>query len=111
VQPLAVRNANANPPGPHGSPSDTGADRGASCSSNQIGDNVSTSYTRSVVGCDPRARKPVYDQLRQLISDDEPVTFLYQNQSFIPSRKTLNGMSPTAFARPSWNVYDWNWSA
>ncbi|HLQ04949.1 MAG TPA: ABC transporter substrate-binding protein, partial [Verrucomicrobiae bacterium] len=66
---------------------------------------------RTQGGCGQAARKALYDRLQVTLLDAQPVLLLYQPITFIASDRTLRGISPTAYARPQWNLAQWNWAA
>ena len=70
---------------------------------------------RSVAGCDPAARKPLYEQFQQLLADDQPFTFLYSANTIAAINKRLRNMTPSPWAGSSpyvtWGIKDWTVSS
>src|SRR5262249_29595600 len=66
---------------------------------------------RTVSGCDPAARKGYYEQIKQILADEQPFTFLYTAKTAVFINKRLQGaqMSPWAGASPfiAWSILDW----
>lgn len=62
-------------------------------------------------GCDPAARKAAYEQIQQILADEQPFTFLYTAKSgvFISKRLQNVQISPFAGATPfiAWGIRDW----
>lgn len=66
---------------------------------------------RTLAGCDPAARKALYDRLQVTLMEDQPVLLLYQPVTFIAHDRGLRGIAPTVYARPQWNLAEWSWGA
>jgi peptide/nickel transport system substrate-binding protein len=66
---------------------------------------------RAAPGCDPAARKVYYEQLQQILADDQPFTFLYTARTVVFINKRLQNVqiSPWAGASPfiAWGIKDW----
>lgn len=66
---------------------------------------------RTAPGCDPTVRKTYYEQLQQILADDQPFTFLYTARSGVFINKRLQNVqiSPWAGASPfiAWSIKDW----
>jgi peptide/nickel transport system substrate-binding protein len=66
---------------------------------------------RTAPGCDPGVRKTYYEQLQQILADDQPFTFLYTAKSGVFINKRLQNVqiSPWAGASPfiAWSIKDW----
>jgi peptide/nickel transport system substrate-binding protein len=67
---------------------------------------------RTASSCGPVQRKPIYEQLQQVIADDQPCTFLYSARDpvFINRRVQNVSISPWVTAGPyvQWNITDWS---
>jgi peptide/nickel transport system substrate-binding protein len=66
---------------------------------------------RTVPGCNPTARKVYYEQIQQILADEQPFTFLYTARSVVFINKRLQNvqMSSWAGATPfiAWGIKDW----
>jgi len=66
---------------------------------------------RTAPGCDPAARKVYYEQIQQVLADDQPFTFLYTAKSgvFINKRPQNVQVRSWAGASPfiAWGIKDW----
>jgi peptide/nickel transport system substrate-binding protein len=66
---------------------------------------------RTAPGCDPAARKVYYEQIQQILADEQPFTFLYTAKTGVFINKRLQGaqISPWVGASPfiAWSILDW----
>jgi peptide/nickel transport system substrate-binding protein len=66
---------------------------------------------RASPNCDPTQRKAIYEQMQQIIADEQPATFLYslRDPVFINRRVQNVSISPWPTAGPylAWNIKDW----
>ena len=66
---------------------------------------------RTVPGCDPAARKALYEQFQQIISEDQPWTFLYSARNPVVINKRIQNAALSAWvgAGPylAWGINDW----
>jgi peptide/nickel transport system substrate-binding protein len=67
---------------------------------------------RTPAGCDPAARKVYYEQIQQILADDQPFTFLYTAKTDVFINKRLQNVriSPWVGATPfiAWSIVDWS---
>jgi peptide/nickel transport system substrate-binding protein len=70
---------------------------------------------RTVPGCDPAARKPVYEQIQQILADDQPFTFVYSAKSGVFINKRLQNVQVSSWAGATpylaWGIKDWTVSS
>jgi peptide/nickel transport system substrate-binding protein len=66
---------------------------------------------RTAPGCDPMARKVYYEQVQQILADDQPCTFLYTAKSAVFINKRLQNVQVSSWAGSSpyiaWGIKDW----
>jgi peptide/nickel transport system substrate-binding protein len=66
---------------------------------------------RAAPGCDPAARKVYYEQLQQILADDQPFTFLYAAKTGVFINKRLQNVQASSWAGASpfiaWGIKDW----
>ena len=66
---------------------------------------------RTVPGCDPAARKVLYQQFQQLVAEDQPWTFLYSARNPVIINKRVQNAAPSPWigAGPymTWGINDW----
>src|SRR6266851_4114830 len=66
---------------------------------------------RTVPGCDPAARKPYYEQIQQILADDQPFTFLYTAKTGVFINKRLQNVQVSSWAGAwpfiAWGIKDW----
>jgi peptide/nickel transport system substrate-binding protein len=66
---------------------------------------------RTATGCEPAARKVYYQQIQQILADDQPFTFLYTAETGVFVNKRLQNVQISSWAGASpfiaWGIKDW----
>jgi peptide/nickel transport system substrate-binding protein len=66
---------------------------------------------RTASGCDPATRKVYYEQIQQILADDQPFTFLYTAKTGVFINKRLQNVQVSSWAGASpfiaWGIKDW----
>jgi peptide/nickel transport system substrate-binding protein len=52
-------------------------------------------FQRAVTEFDDNRRKEIYFRIQELITNDAPYAFIYNNQSYIAVNKRIGGVRPT----------------
>ena len=77
---------------------------------NQQVDNL-LAQARAVAGCGQADRKVLYDQIQQLVADDQPFTFLYSARTQAVYNKRLHNVQPSPWIGTApyvaWGAKDW----
>ncbi|HEY3062190.1 MAG TPA: peptide-binding protein [Chloroflexota bacterium] len=62
---------------------------------------------RTVPGCAQAARKDLYTQIQDKVSEGAGWNFLFQERSIVASNKKVAGIDPSPFRRLLYNVHKW----
>ena len=67
-------------------------------------------FNRGAVEQDDAARKQIYNELQQVVSDELPTFYLYSLSSFSPMSKQILGVKPNKLDRLDYNDGLIKWS-
>src|SRR5262249_34965667 len=62
---------------------------------------------RTLPGCDPNERKKLYARTQEILAENQPWNFLFQERSLLAVNKRVGGVDPSSFRGVNWNANKW----